>query len=107
VAVHDARALPLSQRQALLEELARGWAPPLSLSPATTNPDEAARWFEDLPHTGIEGLVIKGNGQPYTPGARSWLKLKHLETVEITCGPVRGPTRPKYCVHLAGRQRTQ
>jgi ATP-dependent DNA ligase len=83
VAGHDARSLPLSQRRALLEELARGWAPPLSLSPATTDPDEAAKWFEDLPHTGIEGLVIKGTDQPYTLGARSWLKLKHRETVEI------------------------
>ena len=59
--------------------------------PATTDPDEAARWMEDLPHTGIEGLVIKGNDQPYTPGARSWLNLKHRETVEITCGAVIGP----------------
>lgn len=33
LAGHDARALPLSQRRALLEELARGWEPPLSLSP--------------------------------------------------------------------------
>ncbi|SDL40297.1 ATP dependent DNA ligase domain-containing protein [Arthrobacter sp. ok362] len=71
VAGHDARALPLGQRRALLEELARGWAPPLSLSPVTTDPDEAARWFEDLPQTGIDGLVIKGNDQPYTPDARS------------------------------------
>ncbi|QDG87056.1 ATP-dependent DNA ligase [Pseudarthrobacter sp. NIBRBAC000502770] len=99
VAGHDARALPLSERRALLEELARGWAPPLSLSPATTDPDEAARWFEDLPHTGIEGLVIKGIDQPYTPGARSWLKLKHRETVEIICGAVIGPiTEPREVV---------
>jgi ATP-dependent DNA ligase len=99
VAGHDARALPLSQRRALLEELARGWAPPLSLSPTTTDPDEAATWFEDLPHTGIEGLVIKGNDQPYTPGARSWLKLKHRETVEIICGAVIGPiTEPREVV---------
>lgn len=99
VAGQDARALPLSQRRALLEELARGWAPPLSLSPATTDPDEAARWFEELPHTGIEGLVIKGTDQPYTPGARSWLKLKHRETVEIICGAVIGPiTEPREVV---------
>jgi ATP-dependent DNA ligase len=99
VAGQDARALPLSQRRALLEELSRGWEPPLSLSPATTDPDEAARWFEDLPHTGIEGLVIKGTDQPYTPGARSWLKLKHRETVEIICGAVIGPiTEPREVV---------
>jgi ATP-dependent DNA ligase len=96
VAGHDARALPFSERRGLLEELARGWEPPLSLSPATT---DAARWFEDLPRTGIEGLVIKGSDQPYTPGARSWLKLKHRETVEIICGAVIGPiTEPREVV---------
>jgi hypothetical protein len=73
VAGHDARELPLSQRRALLEELAAGWEPPLSLSPTTTDPDVAAQWFEEMPPTGIEGLVIKGTDQPYTPGARSRL----------------------------------
>ena len=95
VAGHDARALPLERRRQLLEQLADGWEPPLSLSPATTDPDEAAQWFEDLPSTGIEGLVIKGTGQPYVPGSRSWLKLKHRETIEVICGAVIGPiTRP-------------
>jgi ATP-dependent DNA ligase len=99
VAGHDARDLPLHQRRALLEELAKGWKPPLSLSPATTDPDEAARWFDELPHTGIEGLVIKDTDQPYTPGARNWLKLKRRETVEVICGAVIGPiTRPSEVV---------
>jgi ATP-dependent DNA ligase len=87
VAGHDARDLPLHQRRALLEELAKGWQPPLTLSA----PDEAARWFDELPHTGIEGLVIKDNDQPHTPGARNWLKLKRRETVEVVCGAVVGP----------------
>lgn len=99
VAGHDARDLPLHQRRALLEELAKGWKPPLSLSPTTTDPDEAARWFDELPHTGIEGLVIKDQDQPYTPGARNWLKLKRRETVEVVCGAVIGPiTRPSEVV---------
>jgi ATP-dependent DNA ligase len=99
VAGHDARELPLSRRRALLEELAAGWEPPLSLSPTTTDPDVAAQWFEEMPHTGIEGLVIKGTDQPYTPGARSWLKLKHRETIEIVCGAVVGPiTEPREVV---------
>ncbi|MFE4835305.1 hypothetical protein ACFRAU_11575 [Arthrobacter sp. NPDC056691] len=49
VAGHDARGLPLHQRRALLEELATGWEPPLSLSPTTTDPDTAARWFRRAP----------------------------------------------------------
>jgi ATP-dependent DNA ligase len=99
VAGHDARELPLSQRRALLEELANGWEPPLSLSPTTTDREVAAQWFEDLPATGIEGLVIKDLNQPYTPGARSWLKLKHRETLDVICGAVIGPiTQPSEVV---------
>lgn len=99
VAGHDARDLPLHQRRALLEELATGWEPPLSLSPTTTDPDEAARWFKELPHTGVEGLIIKNTNEPYTPGARSWLKLKHRETLDIICGAVIGPiTQPSEVV---------
>ncbi len=71
VAGYDARDLPLSQRRALLEELASAWEPPLSLSPTTTDPVVAARWFEELPHTGIEGLLIKRSDQPYAGGVRS------------------------------------
>lgn len=99
VAGHDARDLPLSQRRALLEELAKGWEPPLSLSPTTTDRSVAEQWFEELPHTGIEGLVIKGMNQPYTPGVRSWLKLKHRETLDIICGAVIGSiTQPSEVV---------
>lgn len=99
VAGHDARDLPLHQRRALLEELATGWQPPLSLSPTTTDPDEAARWFKELPHTGVEGLIIKNTNEPYTPGVRSWLKLKHREPLDIICGAVIGPiTQPSEVV---------
>ncbi|GIU58076.1 hypothetical protein NicSoilC12_38250 [Arthrobacter sp. NicSoilC12] len=99
VAGHDARDLPLSQRRALLEELANDWEPPLSLSPTTTDRSVAEQWLEDLPHTGIEGLVIKGTNHPYTPGVRSWMKLKHRETLEIICGAVIGPiTQPSEVV---------
>jgi ATP-dependent DNA ligase len=99
VAGHDARDLHLSQRRTLLEELAGSWEPPLSLSPTTTDPTVAAQWFEEMPHTGIEGLIIKGTDQPYTPGVRSWLKLKHRETIEIVCGAVIGPiTQPSEVV---------
>jgi ATP-dependent DNA ligase len=51
VAGHDARDLPLHQRRALLEDVAKGWKPLLDLSPATTDPVEATRWFNDQPYT--------------------------------------------------------
>lgn len=90
VAGQDTRTLPLRDRRALLEELARTWEPPLNLSPATTDPDEAAIWFEQLPETGVEGLVVKGSGQPYEGGVRQWLKVKHRQDLDVICAAVIG-----------------
>ncbi|WP_240793178.1 ATP-dependent DNA ligase [Arthrobacter crystallopoietes] len=99
VAGHDTRQEPLDSRRALLEELAKDWKAPLDLSPATTDPVKAWAWFEELPATGIEGLVIKGRAQPYAGGQRIWQKLKHRETVEVICAAVIGPmSRPEAIV---------
>jgi ATP-dependent DNA ligase len=58
VAGHDTRALPLRDRRALLEELAKAWSPPLSLTPVTSDPEIAKQWMKDLTAAGIEGLII-------------------------------------------------
>ena len=89
----DTRGLVLRDRRALLEELARDWDAPLSLSPSTADPGTAARWLQELPATGIEGLVIKGAGQAYEGGRRQWLKLRRRDTVEVLCGAVTGSLR--------------
>jgi hypothetical protein len=87
---NDTRALALSDRRALLEELAAGWSPPLNLSPATADYGTALEWFEDMPATGIEGLVVKGAGQAYEGGVRQWLKVKHRDTIDVVCAAVLG-----------------
>ena len=87
----DLRAEKLGRRRAALEELAARWAPPLQLSPATTDPAEARTWFDDYRPAGIEGLVAKGVGTRYAPGRREWLKVKSWETTEVLAGGVIGP----------------
>ncbi|UOD83357.1 ATP-dependent DNA ligase [Paenarthrobacter ureafaciens] len=91
VAGHDVRGIPFTGRRALLEELATDWAAPLNLSPTTTDRDLAKTWLQDLPATGIEGLVFKGSNQPYQGGARTWLKLKHKDLTDVVCAAVIGP----------------
>ena len=91
VAGHDARDLPFRDRRALLEELATIWTPPLSLSPLTTDREEAVRWFEEQGEAGLEGLVIKGDAQPYAGGKRIWLKHKRILETDVVCGAVVGP----------------
>ena len=99
VAGHDIRPEPLRTRRELLEELAKDWTDVLELSPVTTDPETALRWFDELPATGIEGLVIKGSAQAYEGGQRQWLKIKHWETIDVVCAAVIGPlTRPEAIV---------
>jgi ATP-dependent DNA ligase len=100
----DLRGQRLSRRRAALEELAGRWAPPMELSPATADPEEARRWFDDFRQAGVEGLVAKGAGTRYAPGRREWLKVKSWETTEVLAGGVIGPIeRPSQLI--AGRYR--
>ncbi|MGZ4505878.1 MAG: ATP-dependent DNA ligase [Blastococcus sp.] len=100
----DLRGQRLTRRRAELARLAARWAPPLQLSPATTDPDEARQWFTDFRPAGVEGLVAKGAGTRYAPGRRDWLKVKSWETTEVLAGGVIGPIdRPSQLV--AGRYR--
>ena len=100
----DLRGQRLSRRRAALEELAERWKPPMQVSPATTDPEEARRWFDDFRTAGVEGLVAKGVGTRYAPGRREWLKVKSWETTEVLAGGVIGPIeRPSQLV--VGRYR--
>lgn len=87
----DLRPLPFDDRRARLETLAAGWRPPLNLSPVTDDRDVAQDWFETYAAAGIEGLVINGGAQPYQPGVRARLKVKHRTVVDVVCGAVIGP----------------
>jgi ATP-dependent DNA ligase len=88
----DLRAQRWTVRRQRLEQLAHRWTPPLQLTPVTADIDEAREWFEVLPSgMGVEGLVVKGAGTPYTPGRRdAWIKFKHRETREVIVGGVLG-----------------
>lgn len=99
VADRDVRHVALADRRTLLEQLASDWIPPLHLSPATRDVDEARTWLRDMTASGIEGLVIKGASQRYQPGKREWLKVKHRDVVDVIVGAVIGPmTAPEEVV---------
>lgn len=98
VAGRDTRHLRFDDRRALLEQLSGTMTPPLNLSPVTEDAAEAAEWFESLPATGIEGLVVKSGSQSYLAD-RSWLKVEHRNTLDIICAAVIGPrNRPSELV---------
>ncbi|WP_330335189.1 ATP-dependent DNA ligase [Streptomyces sp. NBC_00536] len=76
----DVRARPYERRRALLVGLLLPLGPPLQPVPMTTDAGLAETWYETLPASGIEGLVIKRLEQPYPGGRRGWQKLRHTDT---------------------------
>ncbi|MGY1434653.1 ATP-dependent DNA ligase [Streptomyces reniochalinae] len=85
---------PYRERRALLEEVftRRDLQPPWALCPMTTDPARAQEWLDAAwGRVGIEGMVVKGLGQPYRPGERGWRKLRARATAEAVVGAVTGP----------------
>jgi ATP-dependent DNA ligase len=70
-----------------LEDLDPG--PDLLLTPWTDDLDVAERWFADEAGLGQDGIVAKRDDQPYLPGARGWVKVKHRKTAECVVGGYR------------------
>ncbi|GAA3029825.1 ATP-dependent DNA ligase [Microbacterium dextranolyticum] len=91
----DLQAEPFSVRRSELEQLfdslrprpaasaSRAARPPLHLTRTTTDPDLAARWFAAFEGAGLDGIVAKPLAQPYAPGARVMLKIKHARTADV------------------------
>lgn len=91
----DVRGLPYERRRALLVELLLPLGPPLQPVPMTTDPELAATWYETLPASGIEGLVVKRLDQSYPGGRRGWTKLRHTNVRDAAVVGYTGtPRRP-------------
>lgn len=69
--------------------------PGIHLSANTLSAEVALDWFERFEGAGLDGVVIKARRQPYQPGRRAMLKIKHRRTAEAV---VVG-----YRVHKGGR----
>lgn len=91
----DVRTRPYERRRALLVDLLLPLGPPLQPVPMTTDPDVAALWYETLPASGIEGLVVKRLNQTYPAGRRGWQKLRHTDVRDAAViGYTGTPRRP-------------
>ncbi|MEU6760968.1 ATP-dependent DNA ligase [Streptomyces sp. NPDC046853] len=95
----DCRALPYEERRARLVRILEPLGPPLQAVPMTTDRALALTWYETLPATGIEGLVIKRLDGSYRGGARAWLKLRHSDTRDaVVVGFTGSRARPQALV---------
>lgn len=73
----DLRAMPFQARRAELEALLATAAPPLHLTPATSERDVAADWFLRFEGAGLDGVMAKPASGAYEPNKRVMLKVKH------------------------------
>ncbi len=85
----DLRATPFRERRTLLEAALAGVDAPAFLTPATRDRAEALDWFERFEGAGLDGIVAKRTDEPYQPGVRSMVKIKHLRTVDCVVGGFR------------------
>ncbi|WP_411102273.1 ATP-dependent DNA ligase [Streptomyces sp. cmx-4-9] len=91
----DLRARTYERRRACLVDLLLPLGPPLQPVPMTTDPELAATWYETLPASGIEGLVVKRLDQAYPAGRRGWQKLRHTDVRDAAVVGYTGtPRRP-------------
>jgi bifunctional non-homologous end joining protein LigD len=90
----DVRGEPLESRRELLEKLLEGRPPPLTYSRAVGG--EVERLLETAKKAGLEGLMAKRLGSPYTGGrSNHWLKLRfghRQECAVVGWTPLTGRT---------------
>lgn len=79
----DLAALPFAERRMRLEALLAETGHPLHLTRATTDRSMAERWLAEFEGAGLDGVVAKPLAQPYAPGKRTLLKIKHARSADV------------------------
>ena len=73
----DIRQQPFEKRRQRLESLLASVGPPLHVTLATTDFDQASDWFRRFEGAGLDGVVAKPVAGVYEPNKRVMLKVKH------------------------------
>lgn len=79
----DLQPLPFRERRARLEQLLRDARPPLHLTRTTDDRATAEQWLSEFEGAGLDGVVAKPLDDPYTPGKRTLIKIKHARTADV------------------------
>ena len=85
----DLRAVPLRVRRARLEQVLAAARPPVHLSPATRDRAVAEDWFRRFEGAGLDGVMAKRLDEPYRPGLRTMVKVKHRRTADCVVAGFR------------------
>lgn len=85
----DLTTRPFVERRTALEHALGGASDPVFVTPATSDPDTAARWFVDFEGAGLDGLIAKPRDLPYQPDKRVQFKIKHERTADCVLAGYR------------------
>ncbi|HEY4491868.1 MAG TPA: ATP-dependent DNA ligase, partial [Acidobacteriota bacterium] len=80
---------PLKKRRNELEKLLARSAAPVYIAPATAEAQTARKWFTRFEGAGLDGIVAKRLNEPYLPGERAMMKIKHQRTIDCVVGGFR------------------
>jgi ATP-dependent DNA ligase len=85
----DLREQPLAARRERLELVLGQASPPIHLSPATRDRTLAEDWFRRFEGAGLDGVMAKKLDEPYRPGQRTMIKVKHTRTADCVVAGFR------------------
>ncbi|CAN5731301.1 hypothetical protein BH09ACT8_BH09ACT8_58550 [soil metagenome] len=71
---------PFSERRAALVAALADSGPSVHLTPTTTDPATAQRWFDEFEGAGLDGVIAKPLTITYQPDKRTMFKIKHQRT---------------------------
>ena len=80
---------PFGERRARLVEALADARPPVHVTPATGDLDEAQRWFRQFEGAGLDGVVAKPLDGTYQPDKRAMFKIKHERTADCVVAGFR------------------
>ena len=80
---------PFVERRAALVKALKKAKPPIHVTPATTDLDEAQRWFSEFEGAGLDGVVAKPLDVTYQPDKRVMFKIKHERTADCVVAGYR------------------
>jgi ATP-dependent DNA ligase len=85
----DYTGRPFTERRAALVEALAASGPAFHVTPATTDPAIAQRWFDEFEGAGLDGVVAKPLTVTYQPNKRVMFKIKHQRTADCVVAGYR------------------
>ena len=80
---------PFSERRAAMVDSLSGLAGPCYLTRTTDDPAVAEEWFHQFEGAGLDGVIAKPLGAPYSPNGRTMMKIKHERTADVVVAGYR------------------